>query len=97
MKITEIIKSLLENDLLVSEARELVVEFATDIIRTMAKINPNNADQELIGIDSLINFLESFINKAIKEFANDNSPDAEFIRNDGVNLLKHVKSQRNLL
>jgi hypothetical protein len=38
MKITEITKSLFEDDLLVSEARELIIEIATEIINIMSKI-----------------------------------------------------------
>ena len=96
MKITEITKSLFEDDLLVSEARELIIEIATEIINIMSKITLARNDK-LKEVDSSIEFLESIIKRAIKEFDNDKSPDAEFIRKDCINVLAHIKERRSLL
>jgi hypothetical protein len=96
MRINEVTKLLSEQELLAHEARELIVELLVEVDTAITKITPFDR-RELPVVDSLIEFLEGVIKRSIQEFSADNSPDAEFIRNDGVQLLQHIKSRRKSL
>lgn len=95
MKIKDLIESNNNQELLVSEVRELIVELASDLLKLMPLVNGNKSI--LLGIDSRIAFFETLVTRAVIKYKDTNSPDAEFIRNNGVQLLQHIKTLRQSL